>query len=129
MYRWGAMKILQYILLSQVFLCFEYQDLWFDSPKKSHNLLLPFIKLLIPITWIIQTVKNEEFIKKFKVLINKHTNALKTNITKLNFTCDTLYHSPFFTSFIMGVNLNSNWLPCAQYGLELGVMCTMWTWT
>jgi hypothetical protein len=28
----------------------------------------------------------------------------------------------------MGVNLNSNWLPCAQYGLELGLaaMCTMW---
>ncbi len=61
-----------------------------------------------------QVVKNVELIKKFKFPINKHANALKTNITKLNFICDALYHILFFTSFIMGVNLTSNWLPCAQ---------------
>jgi hypothetical protein len=72
-------------------------------------------------------VKNAKLIKKFKFPINKHANALKTNITKLNFTCDTVSKPHFHLLFIMGVNLNSNWLPFAQYGLELGLaaMCTM----
>jgi hypothetical protein len=43
----------------------------------------------------------------------------KINISKLNFTCDTLYHNLFFISLIMDVNLYSNWLPCAQCELEL----------
>jgi hypothetical protein len=80
---------------------------------------------------LIQVVKNAKLIKKFKFSINKHGHSLKTNIKKHNFTCDTGYHSLFFTFFIVGVNLNSNWLPCPQYGLELGMvaMCTIWTWT
>jgi hypothetical protein len=59
---------------------------------------------------------------KIENLINKYANALKTNITKQNFTCYTLYHNPFFIFFIMGVNLKSNWLPCAKYEFELGMV-------
>ncbi len=50
----------------------------------------------------------------FRFLINRCANAFETNITKLNFTCDTLYHNPFFISLIIDVNINSGWLPFAQ---------------
>jgi hypothetical protein len=62
---------------------------------------------------------------------NTFANELETNIKKLNFTCDTLHESLLFIFLIMGVNMNSSWLPCAQYEFELGLLaiCTMWTST
>ncbi len=107
-------------MLSQFFL-------WFDCSKKSNNLLLPFTWLLVPIAWIDSSFE--------KCIISQRSSnflsinmQLKANITKLNYYCDTLYHDFFLIFLIMGVNLNSNWLPYAQYELELGLaaMCTMW---
>jgi hypothetical protein len=73
-------------------------------------------------------VKNAQLFNNVQISYHwTYANALEINITKVNVTCDTLYHSPFFISFIMDLNLNSSWLSCAKYEFELGLvaMCAM----
>jgi hypothetical protein len=72
-------------------------------------------------------MKNVKLIEDIQISCHwTYANAPKTIMTKQNFTYDTLYHNPIFICLIMVVNLDSSWLPCAQYELEFKLP-TMWT--
>lgn len=126
-------------MLSQTFF-------WIDYCKKSHNLLLLFIWLLVPVTWIHLSYEKYTIDQQCSCFLSLHIcKCIWNKHNKIEFYLWHIVSQPFLKLIVMctiltwvrvgchvhNVNLNSSWLLYAQYEFEfkLTTRCTMWTWT